>query len=125
MKGGIMIEVRVWDGLDMRYSPPLGEWDFADCRLFLEYNRKHPIMLFTGKEDTKKRKIYAGDILYFSTYKVRGEVEWSEDYLGWWVRLLDQPADKRQYESLFNLTTSIGWADSYEVVGHIYEGRYL
>ena len=95
----------------------------GECLLFKHQGQPVTVEEFTGLKDKNGKPIYEGDKLYFAAYKAIGVVEWSEDYMGWWVRLLDRDEGQRQGGSLFDFTTSIGWADSYKVVGNIHESK--
>jgi len=86
---------------------------------------KYQIMQYTGLLDKQGKEIYEGDILEFAVYNAIGKVIWDDRYFGWWVKLLHSPVDKCQNISLFDAYTSVGWEDSIEVIGNVYENGEL
>lgn len=116
------IKMRIWDGKEYRYPPPIGEWDFEDCELFAGYTKRAKAReLFTGLKDKNGREIYEGDIIY-TQHRIISEqhplaVAWDNDYSRFCVthpELLGEPA------SLGNLNPRF-WA----VIGNIHENKEL
>jgi len=80
---------------------------------------------FTGLLDKQGKEIYEGDILKFAVYNAIGKVIWDDRYFSWWIKLLHRPSDNAQDISLFDAYTSVGWEDSIEIIGNIYENSEL
>jgi uncharacterized phage protein (TIGR01671 family) len=127
---------RVWDGHEMRESPPLGEWDEADCRFFSGYNQKHILMQWTGCLDQKGKEIYEGDIVriikdrnqlvanapYYEGLQFGdiGIVEWNPVNLRWSLC----PVNNDDVTDMDYYTAWSEW-NWLEVIGNIYESPDL
>jgi uncharacterized phage protein (TIGR01671 family) len=83
------------------------------------------IMQYTGLKGKNGKEIYEGDILKFAVYNAIGKVIWDDRYFSWWIKLLHRPSDNAQDISLFDAYTSVGWEDSIEIIGNIYENSEL
>jgi len=115
------IKFRVWD----RETQEMLYYDIiADC-MPGDWQDFYILQQYTGLKDSEGIEIYEGDIVHFAVYNANGIVEWDNRYYGYQVNLIVRPPEKRQSGSLFDFVTSIGWCDSYEVIGNIYENPEL
>ena len=112
------IKFRSWDARNKQMDIPDNIANGID-------GDKYQIMQYTGLLDKQGKEIYEGDILEFAVYNAIGKVIWDDRYFGWWVKLLHSPVDKCQNISLFDAYTSVGWEDSIEVIGNVYENGEL
>lgn len=132
-----IIKFRVWDGKEMRFPPPLGEWDDSDQYHFFSYNKKPSvIMQFTGLKDKNGKEIWEGDIVVKSGYlwfdegkpNYRGTVEWI--YSQWQVVAHCVNSEKRGIsdganEGLNDDGVEEGNKSEWKVIGNIYENPEL
>lgn len=125
---------------DMRFPPPVHEWDFNDCQYFSEYtNKDTAVMQFTGLLDKNGKEIYEGDILaHMSTrrkgYQKDGNTVYKKivygrsnpqcnsvtDYIGFWAVSLND-TDISCGGSIGYQINSMGA----EVIGNIHENPEL
>lgn len=104
---------------EMRFPPPVSEWDFNDCQYFAEYtNKSTPVMQYTGLKDKNGKEIYEGDILgsYGAVFTVifeDGCFKWSTDAIG------------ANNQIAYKKTGHFKNVGPFEVIGNIYENPEL
>ncbi len=126
------LKFRAWDGIEKKMHYGAFSVDSHGGILDAGWNDPNgagwkdiTIMQYTGLHNRNGKEIYEGDILKFAIYHAIGIVQYDERQFCYWISLVNRDYRARQEGSLFDFTTSIGWADSYEVIGNLYESPEL
>ncbi len=139
------LKVRAWTGKEMRFPPPLGEWDWEDCEMFAGYNKKPAVLMqSTGLRDKNGVEIYEGDIVSLEGNMTADNslgvlpngwifdeddkyaVIWGEKFGGWELDIAGcDPENSAEDAKYLNHARGLLVDGNVTVIGNIYENPDL